>query len=62
MASNDVLLIDTPRAGVRRVTTTEPSLAYRRGFERDGGSVREQLSRRGAPFQDYRERGTEDRP
>ena len=36
--------------------TTEPSLAYRRGFKRDGGSVREQLSRRDAPFRDYRER------
>ena len=37
--------------------TTEPSLAYRRGFKRDGGSVREQLSQRDAPFRDYRERG-----
>jgi enoyl-CoA hydratase/carnithine racemase len=35
--------------------TTEPSLAYRAGFKRDGGSVREQLSKRDAPFQDYRE-------
>jgi enoyl-CoA hydratase len=37
--------------------TTEASLAYRRGFKRDGGSVREQLSQRDAPFRDYRERG-----
>ena len=37
--------------------TTEASLAYRRGFTRDGGSVREQLSQRDAPFRDYRERG-----
>jgi enoyl-CoA hydratase len=37
--------------------TTEPSLAYRRNFKRDGGSVREQLSQRDAPFRDYRERG-----
>lgn len=35
--------------------TTEPSLAYRSQFKRDGGSVREQLSKRDAPFQDYRE-------
>jgi enoyl-CoA hydratase len=35
--------------------TTEPSLAYRAGFKRDGVSVREQLSKRDAPFQDYRE-------
>jgi len=35
--------------------TTEPSLAYRAQFKRDGGSVREQLSKRDAPFQDYRE-------
>jgi enoyl-CoA hydratase len=35
--------------------TTEASLAYRAGFKRDGGSVREQLSKRDAPFQDYRE-------
>jgi enoyl-CoA hydratase len=35
--------------------TTEPSLAYRAGFKRDGASVREQLSKRDAPFQDYRE-------
>jgi enoyl-CoA hydratase len=35
--------------------TTEPSLAYRAGFKRDGGSVREQLSKRDAPFHDYRE-------
>ena len=39
--------------------TTEASLAYRRQFKRDGGSVREALSRRDAPFQDYRERRTE---
>jgi enoyl-CoA hydratase/carnithine racemase len=38
--------------------TTEPSLAYRKGFKRDGGSVREQLSQRDAPFRDYREGGT----
>src|SRR5215470_14821267 len=37
--------------------TTEPSLEYRRQFKRDGGSVRDLLSRRDAPFQDYRERG-----
>jgi enoyl-CoA hydratase/carnithine racemase len=37
--------------------TTEASLAYRRQFKRDGGSVRELLSQRDAPFQDYRERG-----
>ncbi len=35
--------------------TTGPSLAYRAGFKRDGASVREQLSKRDAPFQDYRE-------
>jgi enoyl-CoA hydratase len=35
--------------------TTEASLAYRAGFRRDGGSVREQLSKRDAPFKDYRE-------
>jgi len=39
--------------------TTEPSLAYRRLFKRDGGSVRDLLSRRDAPFQDYREKGPE---
>jgi enoyl-CoA hydratase len=37
--------------------TTEPSLAYRRQFKRDGGSVRDLLSQRDAPFQDYREQG-----
>jgi enoyl-CoA hydratase len=37
--------------------TTEASLAYRAGFKRDGGSVREQLSKRDAPFKDYREKG-----
>ena len=36
--------------------TTEPSLAYRSQFKRDGGSVRGLLSQRDAPFQDYRER------
>ncbi len=36
--------------------TTDASLAYRRGFKRDGASVREQLSQRDAPFKDYRER------
>ena len=36
--------------------TTEPSLAYRRQFKRDGESVRGLLSQRDAPFQDYRER------
>ncbi|HJS87004.1 MAG TPA: enoyl-CoA hydratase-related protein [Acetobacteraceae bacterium] len=35
--------------------TTESSLAYRRQFKRDGGSVRELLSQRDAPFRDYRE-------
>jgi enoyl-CoA hydratase len=35
---------------------TESSQAYRRQFRRDGGSVRELLSQRDAPFQDYRER------
>jgi enoyl-CoA hydratase len=35
---------------------TESSLAYRKQFKRDGGSVRELLSQRDAPFQDYRER------
>ena len=35
---------------------TERSLAYRKQFKRDGGSVRELLSQRDAPFQDYRER------
>jgi enoyl-CoA hydratase len=35
--------------------TTEPSLTYRAAFKRDGASVREQLSKRDAPFQDYRE-------
>jgi enoyl-CoA hydratase len=37
--------------------TTESSLAYRRQFRRDGGSVRELLSQRDKPFGDYRERG-----
>jgi enoyl-CoA hydratase len=36
--------------------TTEPSLAYRQQFRRDGSSVRRLLSQRDAPFQDYRER------
>jgi len=36
--------------------TTEPSLAYRNQFKRDGGSVRGLLSQRDAPFEDYRER------
>lgn len=40
--------------------TTEASLAYRRQFRRDGGSVRELLSQRDAPFRDYRERGGEE--
>ena len=35
--------------------TTEASLAYRAQFERDGGSVRDLLSQRDAPFRDYRE-------
>jgi enoyl-CoA hydratase len=37
--------------------TTEASRAYRSQFKRDGGSVRELLSQRDAPFRDYRERG-----
>jgi enoyl-CoA hydratase len=37
--------------------TTEPSLAYRARFKRDGTSVRELLSERDAPFRDYREKG-----
>ena len=41
--------------------TTEPSLAYRRQFRRDGGSVRDLLSQRDAPFQDYRARAEEKR-
>jgi enoyl-CoA hydratase len=36
--------------------TTEPSVAYRRQFKKDGASVRGLLSQRDAPFQDYRER------
>ncbi|MBS0558933.1 MAG: enoyl-CoA hydratase/isomerase family protein [Proteobacteria bacterium] len=36
--------------------TTESSLAYRAQFKRDGGSVRNLLSQRDAPFKDYRER------
>jgi enoyl-CoA hydratase len=36
---------------------TESSLAYRRQFRRDGGSVRDLLSQRDAPFRDYRESG-----
>ena len=36
---------------------TESSLAYRRQFRRDGGSVRDLLSQRDAPFRDYREGG-----
>jgi enoyl-CoA hydratase len=35
--------------------TTEASLAYRAQFKRDGGSVRDLLSQRDAPFRDYRE-------
>ena len=35
---------------------TESSQAYRAQFKRDGGSVRNLLSQRDAPFQDYRER------
>ena len=37
-------------------TTRLRSLAYRQQFRRDGGSVRDLLSQRDAPFQDYRER------
>ncbi len=51
------------RAAVRSGTelqalafTTAPSLEYRAGFKRDGGSVREQLSKRDAAFGDYREK------
>jgi len=51
------------RAAVRSGTelqalafTTAPSLEYRAGFKRDGGSVRDQLSRRDAAFGDYREK------
>lgn len=40
--------------------TTEASLAYHRQFKREGGSVRDLLSQRDAPFQDYRERGPAD--
>jgi enoyl-CoA hydratase len=40
--------------------TTEASLSYRRQFRRDGGSVRELLSQRDAPFRDYRERSGEE--
>ena len=36
--------------------TTESSLAYRNQFKRDGSSVRDLLSQRDAPFNDYRER------
>jgi enoyl-CoA hydratase len=36
--------------------TTEASLEYRKNFRRDGGSVREALSKRDAAFGDYRER------
>jgi enoyl-CoA hydratase len=36
--------------------TTAASQAYRAKFKRDGGSVRELLSERDAPFKDYRER------
>jgi enoyl-CoA hydratase len=38
--------------------TTEPSLAYRNQFKRDGTSVRGLLSQRDAAFHDYRERDT----
>ena len=38
--------------------TTESSLAYRAQFKRDGSSVRDLLSQRDAPFNDYRERDT----
>ncbi len=38
--------------------TTESSLAYRRQFRREGGSVRELLSQRDRPFGDYRESGS----
>ncbi len=37
--------------------STAASQAYRAQFKRDGGSVRELLSQRDAPFKDYRERG-----
>jgi enoyl-CoA hydratase len=40
--------------------TTEPSVAYRAQFKRDGTSVRDVLSQRDAPFRDYRERGAGD--
>jgi enoyl-CoA hydratase len=36
--------------------TTGASVAYRARFKRDGGSVRDLLSERDAPFRDYRER------
>jgi enoyl-CoA hydratase len=38
--------------------TTEPSVAYRAQFKRDGTSVRDVLSQRDAPSRDYRERRT----
>jgi enoyl-CoA hydratase len=34
--------------------TTEASLAYRKNFRRDGGSVRDQLNARDTTFGDYR--------
>jgi enoyl-CoA hydratase len=34
--------------------TTEASLAYRKNFKRDGGSIRDQLDQRDAAFGDYR--------
>jgi enoyl-CoA hydratase len=39
---------------------TESSLAYRRQFRRDGGSVRDLLSQRDRQFGDYREGGKEE--
>jgi enoyl-CoA hydratase len=40
--------------------TTEASLTCRRQFKREGSSVRDLLSQRDAPFQDYRERSPAD--
>src|SRR5262245_44959828 len=42
--------------------TTAASQAYRAQFKRDGGSVRELLSQRDAPFRDYRTRSRETAP